>query len=106
MTIFFIFWSVFYCIIHQVVTPRCANEPIKIKRIINDLVVGNYHLWFMYLIVGLYLIVPLLRLWVKDENKKYVEYFIILSIVFVYIYNMLLQLAKTLAIYLKEQMIS
>lgn len=33
----------------------------------------------------MYLIVPLLRIWVKDENKKYVEYFIILSVIFTYL---------------------
>lgn len=29
---------------------------------------GSFHLWFCYMIVGLYLILPLLRLWVKREN--------------------------------------
>jgi len=46
---------------------------------------GHYHLWFIYLIIGLYFIIPLLRLWVTDDNKKYVEYFIGLSIVFAFI---------------------
>lgn len=85
MILFFIFWSVFYCIIYQIVIPKFTNTPIRIKRIVNDLIVGHFHLWFIYLIIGLYLIVPLLRLWVNDDNKKYIEYFIILSIIFVYI---------------------
>ena len=61
------------------------HESIDIIKIIGSLIKGHYHLWFVYLIIGLYLIVPLLRLWVNDTNKKYVEYFIILSIIFTYI---------------------
>lgn len=57
------------------------HESIDIINIIGSLIKGHYHLWFVYLIIGLYLIVPLLRLWVNDTNKKYVEYFIILSII-------------------------
>lgn len=37
------------------------------------------HLWYMYMIIGLYLITPVLRLFVKRENSKYILYFIILS---------------------------
>ena len=37
------------------------------------------------MIVGLYLILPLLRLWIKKDNKKYVEYFILLSLVFTFL---------------------
>ena len=37
------------------------------------------------MIIGLYLIVPILRLFVKRENKRYILYFILLSVVFNYI---------------------
>lgn len=49
---------------------------------INDFIVkffnGNiiYHLWFMYTIVGLYLITPLVKILVRNSNKKDVEYFL------------------------------
>lgn len=35
---------------------------------------GSFHLWFCYMIVGLYLILPLLRLWVKRENVRQVRW--------------------------------
>lgn len=86
MIVFFVFWSGIYCIIFQIVDKIIIqHQPFDIIKIIASLVEGHYHLWFIYLIIGLYLIVPLLRLWVKDENKKQVEYFIILSIIFTYI---------------------
>ena len=81
MIAFFAFWSVFYCFMFKIVgSIIIKHESIDIINIIGSLIKGHYHLWFVYLIIGLYLIVPLLRLWVNDTNKKYVEYFIILSI--------------------------
>ena len=86
MIVFFVFWSVLYCFIFNIVDSIIIkHESIDIIKIIGSLIKGHYHLWFVYLIIGLYLIVPLLRLWVNDTNKKYVEYFIILSIIFTYI---------------------
>lgn len=83
---FFAFWSFIYSIIFNILTPIFINhESINIINFISSFVKGHYHLWFIYLIIGLYLIVPLLRLWVNDNNKKYVEYFIVLSIIFTYI---------------------
>ena len=34
------------------------------------------------MIIGLYLITPILKLFIKQENRKYIEWFILLSIVF------------------------
>lgn len=86
LIIFFVCWSALYCIASKIIIPLfVTHEPLNLIEIIGSLIKGHYHLWFVYLIVGLYLIVPLLRLWVKDENKKYVEYFIILSVVFTFI---------------------
>ena len=85
MIVFFVFWSALYCIFNIVGSIIIEHESIDITKIIVSLIKGHYHLWFVYLIIGLYLIVPLLRLWVNDTNKKYVEYFIILSIIFTYI---------------------
>ena len=85
MIIFFIFWSVVYCLLYKILWQIIVkHELVDVISIIDSLIKGHYHLWFIYLIVGLYLIVPLLRLWVKDENKKYVEYFLLLSLIFTY----------------------
>lgn len=38
----------------------------------------NYHLWFMYVILGLYLITPILILFIKNAKRAEIEYFLIL----------------------------
>ena len=83
MVVFFVVWSAFYCLIFVVADEVfIKHQPISISDVILSFFGGHYHLWFVYLIVGLYFILPLLRLWVNDKNKKYVEYFIILALVF------------------------
>ena len=44
---------------------------------------GHYHLWYLYMLIGLYLILPLLKK--ITENEKYEIYFLVLSLVFNFI---------------------
>lgn len=86
LIVFFLFWSVLYSIAYNIIGKIFVkHEAVDIVEFFKSIVTGHFHLWFIYMIVGLYLIVPLLRLWVKMENKKYIEYFIILSIIFSFI---------------------
>ncbi len=81
LVIFFIFWSGFYAIFNAkdvIVNPSISNFVDFLFRFIN----GEYHLWFIPMIIGLYLLLPLLRLWVKKANKKQVQYFLFLSGIF------------------------
>lgn len=94
MIVFFVFWSGIYCIIFQVIDKIINHKAIRISDIMGSFVRGHFHLWYVYLIIGLYLIVPLLRLWVKRENKKYVEYFIILSVIFTFLVPQIISLCS------------
>ncbi|WP_432354341.1 acyltransferase [Sporosarcina sp. A2] len=47
-----------------------------IKRFVTDDIM--YHLWFLYMIAGLYLITPLLKILIQHAKRKDIEYFILL----------------------------
>ncbi len=47
-----------------------------IKRFATDDIM--YHLWFLYMIAGLYLITPLLKILIQNAKRKDIEYFIVL----------------------------
>ena len=70
-------WSCFYALIY------------KFNNFLPAFLYGHYHLWYMYLIIGLYLITPILRLFVKENNARYVYYCIFLGIVFSFLPNIL-----------------
>ena len=66
----FLFWSVLYAAISYFRGTPLADA-------VKEAIKGHYHLWYLYMIVGLYMIVPLLRPIV--QNEKLLRYFLILS---------------------------
>ena len=66
-------WSAFYALVYN------------FHDFTNAFLYGHYHLWYLYFIIGLYLITPILRKFVRKENSNIVYYFIILSLIFSYI---------------------
>ncbi len=75
--ILLIFWSCFYALIYN------------FHNFIYKFIYGHYHLWYMYLIIGLYLSLPILRLFVKKQNRNCVYYLILLGVIFLFLPNTL-----------------
>lgn len=94
----FFFWSFFYAAI----TSGFATQRVFTKEIVNkfihDLFFGHYHMWFMYVLLGMYLLTPVMRAIAKD--RKVLKYFLILSFCISYLLPTL-QMAK--GIYLSKQ---
>ena len=78
-------WSLFYALVKYVGFPIIKGYGVSFKAFIYAFIYGNYHLWFLYVLIGLYLVTPLLRFIVNKKNLAYVKYFIALCVVFVYI---------------------
>lgn len=73
----FIFWSALYAIIN-LITGRSGP-----KNALREFVEGPTHLWFLFMIVGLYILVPLLKKIVA--NDELAKYFVLLSLVFTFV---------------------
>ena len=73
----FIFWSVLY----GVSTIFIYGKSVKLA--VGEMIVGHYHLWFLFMIVGLYLAVPILKKITKDS--KITNYFLIASFIFAFV---------------------
>ena len=68
----FFFWSIVYAIYEGIGEDGIAG-------FVSDIIKGPYHFWFLRMLIGLYIVVPILRMIVTD--KKIGLYFIILAIV-------------------------
>lgn len=55
----------------------------EIETVIGVAMQGNYHLWFLYMLLGLYVLVPLLRK--ITEDKRATEYFLGIGFVFTFL---------------------
>lgn len=82
----YFFWSFCYALGNNLMEYRTINAAF-LGSVARDTFTGHYHLWFLNMIVGIYLVVPFLRK--IAENKKMLEYFILLSFVVCYLGNLL-----------------
>ena len=73
----FVFWSALYAVVN-VITGRSG-----LKNALREFVEGPTHLWFLFMITGLYILVPLLKKIVaNDETTKY---FVLISLIFTFV---------------------
>jgi surface polysaccharide O-acyltransferase-like enzyme len=70
-----IFWTIFYTI-WQYGMSVLQDEPNSIGYLIKQIVLGKpyYHMWFFYMILGLYLLTPFIRKIVWNSPKKELTY--------------------------------
>ena len=67
------FWSVVYFAWSHYV----HHQPLSFNYIVQGLLTGPYyHFWFLYLIAGLYLITPILRVIITYGERKILKYMI------------------------------
>lgn len=69
-----VFWGVFYYFWRG----QVPEEPVKAaKFIIASLFAGNveFHLWFLYTFIGLYLFVPILSIFIKNAKESDIWYY-------------------------------
>ncbi len=75
LAILYIFWSCLYGL------KDCMGfglSNLGWKDIAREMILGRYHLWFLPMIVGIYVLLPVLKSWVEHASKKNIEYFLAL----------------------------
>ncbi len=74
-------WSFIYTVGYNVIRPVIFNEPISLTKLLDTFFNGHYHMWYLYVLVGLYLITPVLRLFIKKENASLIWKYLVFSMV-------------------------
>lgn len=75
LVITYLFWSIFYVLILLL-----FDSKLSFNLIINNIISGHYHMWFIPMIIGLYMCVPILKEIIK--SKTIISYFLFLSFIF------------------------
>lgn len=76
--VIYIVWSCAYGLLD------CAGfnwSEITWKDIVREMMGGRYHLWFLPMIAGIYVLLPVLDSWIRHAEKRNVEYFLLLFFV-------------------------
>jgi surface polysaccharide O-acyltransferase-like enzyme len=70
----FLFWGATYFVWDFFANP----ETFTSSSIIQGMLTGPYfHFWYLYMLIGLYLFTPILRIMVAHANRKLIKYFLI-----------------------------
>ena len=76
----YLFWSLLYAVKEYLTSGEVLAFPGAVLFILNTTLESHYHLWFLPVLTGLYIVTPLLRqLTVRPELEKY---FLILFLIF------------------------
>lgn len=76
-------WSIIY-IIYRAILSYIAHNTIEITPIIKSIILGRpfYHLWYLYMLIGLYLFIPILNNNISKISRKNLWIISILLIIF------------------------
>ncbi len=79
MIILYITWSFIYGLYDCIVI---GWDVFDLKDILRQFLYGRYHLWFIPMIVGIYVLLPVLKSWTENTDKKNLQYFLWLFLIF------------------------
>ena len=76
----FIFWSLIYIVIQLISLYLNYGINIQLSKIVilNSFKNGSsYHFWYIYMLIGLYLFIPIIGSWIRNASKIEIHYFLI-----------------------------
>lgn len=76
LVVAFVFWSALYAVIKYL-------RGTTIKAAVTVFVQGPSHLWFIFMIIGLYVVTPFLRK--ITESEKLTEYFLLITFIMTFL---------------------
>lgn len=91
----FLFWSLLYTIEFAVIVPMNKGRTIHLDKVLLYFVQGHYHLWYLFMIIGLYISTPILKQFVRRDNEKTVLYFLKVGFIVQGVVPFIVQLIKT-----------
>ena len=91
----FLFWSALFTYVFAYVEPLKKGHAILFDNVVTYFISGHYHLWYLFMLTGLYITTPIFRMFVKKENKSIVLYFLKVGFIVQGVVPFILQLLKT-----------
>lgn len=77
--VIFILWS---CIYGLIDCTKIGIREMPPDSILREMLYGRYHLWYIPMIIGIYMLIPILKIWVQNAPRRNIEYFLLLFLIF------------------------
>jgi surface polysaccharide O-acyltransferase-like enzyme len=77
-----VFWSIIY-ILYSMIEKFLHGDKIDYYQTIQYIYLSfkngsSFHLWYIYMIIGIYLFIPIIGKWVRNSNEKEILYFLLI----------------------------
>ncbi len=79
LVIIYIVWSAAYGLLDCIW--MWDTRMLHWKDVLREMLSGRYHLWFLPMLAGIYVLLPLLKSWLEYAKKSEIQYFLILFMV-------------------------
>jgi surface polysaccharide O-acyltransferase-like enzyme len=79
-----IFWGIFYNLVYHVRKIIVFRMEVltlhNILKIFDKIIFGPawYHLWYLYMLIGLYLLTPIIRCFIGNSKQGLIKYYLVL----------------------------
>ncbi len=81
----YFFWSVLYAVANKIAIPvlfeNASVNGEMIKTFGTAVLEGAYHMWYLPMMAGLYLVTPILRTFVRQDSRHLVRWFLLIVFV-------------------------
>jgi surface polysaccharide O-acyltransferase-like enzyme len=84
----FLFWSLIYVAYSWYIEEITFTNDAwaNIKQVLHQLKYGSsYHLWYVYMLIGLYFFIPVIGKFVRNAAKREIEYFLLVWLAVMFI---------------------
>ncbi len=75
LVVLYVLWSCLYGLYDCRIFDFSA---VQLKDILKEMLLGRYHLWYLPMIVGIYVLLPVLKSWLTHAEKGNIKYFLLL----------------------------
>ena len=75
----FLFWISIYSVHALIILKNGFQQPLLAILTISDSKFGyktTYHFWYIYMIIGIYFLIPLISRWIRNAKEKEILYFL------------------------------
>lgn len=55
-----------------------GSREVGIKAYVTEILMGRYHLWYLPMLVGIYILLPMLHSWAMHCSRRNMEYFLVM----------------------------
>ncbi|MBQ7346149.1 MAG: acyltransferase family protein [Oscillospiraceae bacterium] len=95
LAIAYLAWSAFYAVLVPLGRAVLTGDPLpSLKLMVTYTIAGDLHTWFLPMIIGIYMCIPLIRQIVASKTTT--RYFLILSFLFAFVLPQMISMARDL----------